>query len=110
MIVTIFELEKFIRKSYPAIEAGYTRPNSFINTKNSRSEYLKPVKDVDEYITLAPKEVQDKLKEIRTTIKTAAPNAQECISYGIPYYYYKGRLVYFGLSKNLLDFTYPLQS
>lgn len=58
---------------------------------------MKPVKDVDEYIALAPKEVQDKLKEFRATIKTAAPSAQERISYGMPYYYYKGRLVYFGL-------------
>ena len=31
---------------------------------------MKPVKDVDEYIALAPKEVQDKLKEFRATIKT----------------------------------------
>ena len=49
---------------------------------------MKP-KDVDEYIALAPKEVQDKLKEIRATIKTAAPGAQERISYGMPYYYHK---------------------
>jgi len=60
---------------------------------------MKPVKDVDEYIALAPKEVQDKLKEIRATIKTAAPGAQERISYGMPYYYHKDRLVYFGISK-----------
>ena len=60
---------------------------------------MKPVKDVDEYIALAPKEVQAKLKELRATIMAAAPNAQERISYGMPYYYYKGRLVYFGLSK-----------
>jgi hypothetical protein len=33
---------------------------------------MKPVKDVDEFIALAPKEVQDKLKELRATIKTAA--------------------------------------
>ena len=58
---------------------------------------MKPVKDVDEHIALAPKEVQDKLKEFRATIKTAAPSAQERISYGMPYYMYKGRLVYFQL-------------
>ena len=58
---------------------------------------MKPVKDVDEYIALAPKEVQAKLKKLRATIMAAAPNAQERISYGMPYYYYKGRLVYFQL-------------
>jgi uncharacterized protein YdhG (YjbR/CyaY superfamily) len=68
---------------------------------------MKPVKDVDEYIALAPKEVQDKLKEFRATIKTAAPSAQERISYGIPYYYYKGRLVYFGLSKKHIGLYIP---
>ena len=29
------------------------------------------------------------LKEFRTIIKTAAPRAQERISYGMSYYYYK---------------------
>jgi hypothetical protein len=41
---------------------------------------MKPVKDVDEYIAVAPKEVQGKLKEFRATIKTAAPSAQEIIN------------------------------
>ena len=68
---------------------------------------MKPVKDVDEYIALAPKEVQDKLKEIRATIKTAAPGAQERISYGMPYYYHKGRLVYFGISKKHIGLYIP---
>jgi len=31
---------------------------------------MKPVKDVDEYITLAPKELQGRLKELRNAIKT----------------------------------------
>jgi len=56
---------------------------------------MKPIRNVDEYIALAPKEMQGKLKELRATIKAAAPRAQERISYGMPYYEYKGRLVYF---------------
>ena len=60
---------------------------------------MSPVKTVDEYIAQAPKEVQDKLKELRAVIRTSAPGVEERISYGMPYYYYKGRLVYFGLSK-----------
>jgi uncharacterized protein YdhG (YjbR/CyaY superfamily) len=56
-------------------------------------------KDVDEYIATAPKEVQDKLKEIRAAIRETAPKAVESISYRMPYYYYKGRLAWFGLAK-----------
>ena len=56
-------------------------------------------KDVDAYIAAAPKEVQGKLKELRKAIKTAAPKAEEKISYGMPYYAYKGRLAYFRLAK-----------
>jgi len=47
-------------------------------------------KGVDAYIAKAPKEVQNKLKEVRTAIKEAAPTAIESISYKMPYYNYKG--------------------
>lgn len=52
-------------------------------------------KDVDAYIAAFPKRVQRKLKEVRAAIKQTAPNAEERISYGMPYYSYKGRLAYF---------------
>ena len=68
---------------------------------------MKHVKDVDEYIALSPKEVQDKLQELRENIKSAAPKAQERISYGMPYYYYKGRMAYFGLSKKHIGLYIP---
>jgi uncharacterized protein YdhG (YjbR/CyaY superfamily) len=68
---------------------------------------MKPIKNVDEYIAVAPKEVQGKLKELRATIKTAAPSAQERISYGMPYYSYKGRLVYFQLWKKHIGLYVP---
>jgi uncharacterized protein YdhG (YjbR/CyaY superfamily) len=57
-------------------------------------------KDVNEYISLAPKHLQAVLEELRQTIKKAAPQAEERISYGMPLYYYKGRVVYFGLFKD----------
>ncbi len=60
---------------------------------------MKPVNNVDDYIAQAPKEVQARLQELRATIKAAAPGAQERMSYGMPYYEYKGRLVYFQLWK-----------
>ena len=55
---------------------------------------------VDEYIASAPQEVQEKLERIRSIIKEVAPDAQEKISYGMPYYGYKGRLAYFSYFKN----------
>ena len=56
---------------------------------------MKKAKDVNEYIAKAPREVRGKLKEIRGIIKAAAPKAEERISYGMPYYAYKGRVAYF---------------
>ncbi|HET7098991.1 MAG TPA: DUF1801 domain-containing protein [Patescibacteria group bacterium] len=61
---------------------------------------MKRSKDVEEYIANAPEEVQGKLRELRQIIKSSAPKAEEKISYGMPYYGYKGRLVYFAYFKN----------
>ena len=44
----------------------------------------KQLKTIDEYITAFPKEVQDILEKIRSTIRESAPKAEEAISYGIP--------------------------
>ncbi len=60
----------------------------------------KAPKNVDEYIAIAPKEVRGKLKEIRKMIKEVAPDAEEKISYGMPYYGYHGRLAYFAYFKD----------
>jgi uncharacterized protein YdhG (YjbR/CyaY superfamily) len=59
--------------------------------------------DVDGYIAAAPKEAQNKLGEIRKAIKSVAPKAEEKISYGMPYYSYKGRLAYFAAFKDHLS-------
>ena len=56
-------------------------------------------KDVDEYISKSPKEARAKLRDVRAAIRQTAPTAIESISYRIPYYDYKGRLVWFGLQK-----------
>ena len=64
-------------------------------------------KDMDAYIAAAPKEVRGKLKEIRTVIRKAAPDAEERISYGIPYYGYKGRLAYFAAFKKHIGLYVP---
>lgn len=60
---------------------------------------MSKAKNVDEYIAAAPAEHRAKLKELRALIKSCAPEAVEKISYGMPYYGYKGRLAYFLLAK-----------
>jgi uncharacterized protein YdhG (YjbR/CyaY superfamily) len=60
---------------------------------------MRSPKSVDQYIAVAPAAVRGRLKELRAAIKTAVPGAEERISYGLPSYHYKGRLVYFGLWK-----------
>jgi len=60
---------------------------------------------VDEYISSFPKEVQDVLEKVRTTIKREAPEAVEGISYGmLSYQTYKKPLVYFAIHKNHIGF------
>lgn len=66
----------------------------------------KPI-TVDSYIAAAPAAIRSKLKELRATIKKAAPLAQEKISYGMPYYAYKGRLAYFRHWKNHIGLYIP---
>lgn len=58
---------------------------------------MKRASSVSEYIAMAPKGVQGKLKEVRAAILDAAPDAREGISYGMAYFSYKGRLAWFGL-------------
>jgi len=67
----------------------------------------KAPKDVDAYIAEAPKELQGKLKELRATIRTTVPDAEERISYNMPYYGYKGRLAYFAAYKNHIGLYVP---
>ncbi len=64
---------------------------------------------VDIYIEGFPKATQALLKQLRATIKKAAPNAEELISYQMPAYKYNGPLVYFAAYKNHIGF-YPTPS
>jgi uncharacterized protein YdhG (YjbR/CyaY superfamily) len=61
---------------------------------------------VDEYIAQFPDEVQGILEKIRTTIREAAPEAEERIGYGMPGYYQGGALVWFAAHKRHIG-LYP---
>lgn len=70
---------------------------------------MKKPKDIDEYISWFPLETQKMLKQLRATIKKAAPKAEELISYGMPAYNLNGILVYFAAYANHIGF-YPTSS
>ena len=61
-------------------------------------------KSVDEYISLQPKNVKPLLQQLRKTIKEAAPDSEELISYNMPGYKLKGMLVYFAAWKEHIGF------
>jgi len=50
---------------------------------------------VDEYISTFPPATKKALKDIRSTIKKAAPGAEETISYNIPAFRLNGMLVWY---------------
>lgn len=51
--------------------------------------------NVDSYISDFPPATQALLEKLRETIRKAAPDAEECISYAMPAYKLSGMLVYF---------------
>jgi len=68
-----------------------------------------PAGDVDSYIAAAPEKQQAMMKKLRAAIKSAAPEAQEMISYGIPGYKYRGMLAYFASAKKHVA-VYPVSN
>ena len=64
---------------------------------------------IDEYIATFPEEIQEKLAELRATIRASAPDAEEKISYQMPTFALKGNLVHFAAFKNHIGF-YPTPS
>jgi uncharacterized protein YdhG (YjbR/CyaY superfamily) len=92
----------------PAADKGPVRsPHSFqIGRRRTMSAEQKAPKDIDEYIAGFPPDVQQILEEIRSTIRKAAPDAQETISYQMPTFALKGNLVHFAAFKKHIGF-YP---
>jgi uncharacterized protein YdhG (YjbR/CyaY superfamily) len=65
--------------------------------------------NIDEYIAAFSPEVQAILERIRSTIRDAAPDAQETISYRIPAFIQNGTLVYFAAFKAHIGFYPPVR-
>ncbi|MCL8265956.1 iron chaperone [Leptospira weilii] len=66
-------------------------------------------KDVDDYISRFPENIQKILEELRFVIRKSAPEAEEKISYQIPAFVFHGNLVYFAAYKKHIGF-YPTSS
>jgi uncharacterized protein YdhG (YjbR/CyaY superfamily) len=66
-------------------------------------------KNVDEYIEAYPPDVRAVLERIRSTIRSAAPDAQEAISYQIPAFKLNGALVYFAAFKKHIGLYPPVR-
>jgi len=64
---------------------------------------------IDDYISGFPPVIRNKLTEMRSTIRKAAPDASEKISYQMPTYYLFGNLVHFAAHLNHIGF-YPAPS
>lgn len=66
-------------------------------------------KDIDRYIAKFPKNVQAILKRVRQTIRSAAPQASELISYRMPALKGHGILVYFAAWKEHIGLYPPVK-
>ncbi|WP_417599924.1 iron chaperone [Owenweeksia hongkongensis] len=69
-------------------------------------EASKKFKTVEEYFNTFPKETVEVLESLRNTIKKAAPQADELISYNMPAFRQKGMLVYYAAWKTHIG-LYP---
>ena len=65
--------------------------------------------DINAYISSFPEATQKILEQLRITIKTAAPQAVEVISYGMPAFKLNSVLVYFAAYSKHIGF-YPTSS
>ena len=65
--------------------------------------------EIDEYIAGFPPDVQEMLRQIRATIRAAAPEATEAIKYGVPTFILGENLVHFAAFRNHVGF-YPTPS
>jgi uncharacterized protein YdhG (YjbR/CyaY superfamily) len=65
--------------------------------------------NIDEYIASFSPEIQTILEEIRLTIRKAAPEAEEKISYQMPTFALMGNLVHFAAFKNHIGLYPPVK-
>jgi uncharacterized protein YdhG (YjbR/CyaY superfamily) len=80
-----------------------------LRSKGGIFEVKTQYKTIDEYIKTFPADIQSILEQMRQTIRKAAPEATEAISYQMPTFKLNGNLVHFAAHKNHIGF-YPTPS
>ena len=68
-----------------------------------------PPGSIDEYIATFSPDVRSILERVRSTVRKAAPGAQETISYRIPTFTQGGVLVHFAAFKSHIGFYPPVR-
>jgi len=66
-------------------------------------------RNIDEYIAAFAPDVQAILQQVRQVVRSAAPDAEEAISYQIPAFKQNGVLVYFAAFKKHIGFYPPVR-
>jgi len=61
---------------------------------------------IEEYIASFPENIQIVLEQLCSTIRQAAPQAEETISYGMPSFKLNGKMIWFGAFSKHIGF-YP---
>lgn len=70
-----------------------------------QSHYCGKAKNIDDYLTQQPAEIQAILQEVRAVIKSIVPEAQEIIKWGMPYFMVDGKnLCGFAAQKKHISF------
>lgn len=100
-------------KDHDQLSGWIERAMKFVKTlpkkQTSRSTGKRAKRtEIDSYIAKFPAEVQVILEQVRETIRNAAPDAQEVISYKMPAFRQHGILVYFAAWKNHIGLYPPI--
>src|SRR5436305_10186134 len=97
----------------PKTLGGHVDRDSVVDLSRNTAMSAKP-QTIDEYLAPLSDEKRAALEKLRKAIKSAAPQAEECISYQIPTFRLDGRfLVSFGAAKNHCAFypgAFPLEA
>lgn len=64
-------------------------------------------KTIDEYQSVFPAELQERMQTIREIVHKVAPEAEEMISYQIPCFKYKGYLIYYSAYAKHISLSHP---
>lgn len=75
-------------------------------SRQEQDHYCVKPKNIDEYIAAQEETVQPRLKEMRSLIRSAIPEAEERISWSMPTYWKGKNLLHFAAFKKHLGF-YP---